>query len=127
MRINIEEYIENVLDGDEFTDEQKEELKEAVDGVGVFDLKEWLEEYENDDVFLLYEREIPVIAWNTCFFTKEEAKRHLENNRHHYSDKAHTFAMTTWRAPKMERLMKILETFDWDAVEIKKKEKESHG
>jgi len=69
------------------------------------------------DVF--YEKSVPVIQPNTMFLTKQEAKYHLEANSHHYSDKAHTYAMTALRAPKVERLLKILETFDWDKVVIK--------
>lgn len=51
------------------------------------------------------------------FLTKEEAKQHLKVNHYHYTSKAHTYAMTAWRAPKVERLLKILETFDWDSIE----------
>lgn len=58
------------------------------------------------------------IRYNTMFLTKAEAKRHLELNHYHYSKKAHTYAMTAWRAPKVERLMKILETFQWDKVRL---------
>lgn len=65
--------------------------------------------------------EVPVkeesfIAPNTMFLTKEEAKRHLKANHYHYSPKAHTYAMTAWRAPKVQNLLKILETFDWDSL-----------
>ncbi|MGD7046995.1 hypothetical protein FZC83_02020 [Rossellomorea marisflavi] len=72
-----------------------------------------------------YFDEVPVIdqsfiAPNTMFLTKEEAKRHLELNHYHYSPKAHTYAMTAWRAPKVEKLITILETFDWDQVQIKR-------
>ncbi|WP_137743427.1 hypothetical protein [Robertmurraya siralis] len=49
----------------------------------------------------------------------EEAKRHIQLNHYHYSPKAHTYAMTAWRAPKVERLLKILESFDWDKIEVK--------
>jgi hypothetical protein len=67
--------------------------------------------------------EVPVseesfIVPNTMFLTKAEAKRHLEKNHYHYTSKAHTYAMTSWRAPKMERLIKILETFDWDQIQL---------
>jgi hypothetical protein len=121
-RFSFEDYLDDVLNGeyaDEFTDEQKEELREAMKMYSFYEIKEWLKENEVRDIYPIFEMEIPTIAWNTCFFTKEEAKRHLESNRHHYSDKAHTFAMTAWRAPKMERLIKILETFDWDKIEVK--------
>lgn len=119
--VTVDEYIDEILNGDrrdEFNDEQIEELKDIKDYF-ISDLEDWIKENDEYEYCLIYETEVPFIAWNTCFFTKEEAKRHLESNRHHYSDKAHTFAMTAWRAPKMERLMKILETFDWDKIEVK--------
>ncbi|WP_419958275.1 hypothetical protein [Psychrobacillus psychrotolerans] len=58
----------------------------------------------------------------SMFLTKEEAKRHLELNHYHYTSKAHTYAMTAWRAPKVEKLLNILSTFDWDSIEIKENE-----
>lgn len=69
-----------------------------------------------------YFSEVPVkeesfIVQNTMFLTKEEAKRHLKVNHYHYTSKAHTYAMTAWRAPKVERLLKILENFDWAKIE----------
>ena len=48
------------------------------------------------------------------FLTKEEAKQHIQNNRHHYSAKAHTYAMTASRAPKVKRLINILLSFDFE-------------
>lgn len=85
------------------------------------DLWEYTVDHLNDEGYF---NEVPVIEYsfivpNTMFLTKAEAKRHLEKNHYHYSSKAHTYAMTSWRAPKMERLVKILETFDWDHVQLK--------
>lgn len=126
--ITIEEYVEEIINGeyaDDFTEEQKEELKEAIRGYGLYDLEEWLKENESNEIYPVFQMEEDFIAWNTLFFTKEEAKQHLESNRHHYSSKAHTFAMTAWRAPKMKRLMQILETFDWDSIKPQPERKES--
>jgi len=53
------------------------------------------------------------------FLTKAEAKKHIQLNHYHYSPKAHTYAMTAWRAPTIERLLKILENFEWDKIEVK--------
>jgi hypothetical protein len=50
------------------------------------------------------------------FLTKQEAKDHIRLNHYHYTDEVHTYAMTAWRAPKVERLLNILETFDWDKL-----------
>jgi len=71
----------------------------------------------DSSIHINYVVERQVVKENTMFLTKEEAKRHLNSNKHHYSSKAHTYAMTAWRAPKVERLFKILETFDWDSID----------
>ena len=77
---------------------------------------DWLQEYYDEDAYLIPVREEHIIHPNTMFLTKAEAKRHIELNHYHYSPKAHTYAMTAWRAPKVEKLLKILENFDWDSV-----------
>jgi hypothetical protein len=125
--LDLDEYVDEILNGerkDDFTGEELSELeyrKEYGSPSGVFD---WIKEYDDGNRYYpIYEKEISFIAWDTLFFTKKEAKQHLEKNRHHYSSKAHTFAMTAWRAPKMERLMKILETFDWDKIDELAEEK----
>lgn len=56
---------------------------------------------------------------DTLFLTKREAQKHLKNNAHHYTSEAHTYAMTAWRSPEVERLLNIIETLDWDKVEIR--------
>lgn len=72
----------------------------------------------NDDGYFdsLFVKEEEFIAPNTMFLTKAEAKRHLELNHYHYTSKAHTYAMTAWRAPKVEKLLKILSDFDFDSL-----------
>lgn len=120
--IDIGEYVNDIIDfeGDrhlEFDAEQRSELSEVYQFDTPEEIFEWIR--ENDDesrYYPVFQQEISFIAYNTCFFTRDEARQHLENNRHHYSDKAHTFAMTAWRAPKMERLIKILESFNWDLI-----------
>lgn len=117
--ITLEDYVyEEILKDriDDFTEFQIEELKEAHEWDGCDGVLEWIHENDTKECRLVYEEEISFIAYNTCFLTKAEAKSHLESNGHHYSGKAHTFAMTAWRAPKMERLINILETFDWDQL-----------
>ncbi|MCG7406753.1 hypothetical protein MH117_04925 [Paenibacillus sp. ACRRX] len=77
---------------------------------------DFVEENLNDDGFYssVPVKEEAFIVENTMFITKEEAKRHLELNHYHYTNKAHTYAMTAWRAPKVERVLKILSTHNWD-------------
>lgn len=53
---------------------------------------------------------------NTMFITKKDAKEHLENNYYHYSKDAHTYAMTAWRSPQVEKLYEILENVDWSSI-----------
>lgn len=120
--IDIIDYVHDIVDfeGDryeEFDKEQRIELKDIFDYEAPSEIVGWIEENDEESRYsIVFLSEVSFIAYNTCFFTKAEAKQHLERNRHHYSDKAHTFAMSAWRAPKMERLIKILETFDWDSI-----------
>lgn len=57
-----------------------------------------------------------VIYPNTMFLTEKEAREHLERNHYHYSPDAHTYCMSAWRAPEVERLWKILREVKWDEL-----------
>lgn len=48
-------------------------------------------------------------------FFEKDAFEHLEGNKHHYSDKAHTYAASLWRSPRMEKLREILIQLSLDA------------
>lgn len=115
----IEEYAKSQLEDEDLSDDDCiTELKEITEGDEYFKerhLIEWVEE-NRDEVTVFYEKETSVIKQNTMFLTKQEAKDHLKCNSHHYSNKAHTYAMTAWRAPKVARLLNILENIDWDKV-----------
>lgn len=85
------------------------------------DLESFLNEYEYDkgeehNYKVGYYREREKIVENTMFLTLRECKEHIEANRHHYSDKVHSYAMTAWRSPQVARLYKILENTDWDNI-----------
>lgn len=98
-------------------DDEDEELRELLeDSLTDFDtLWDYVESnYEYFDTCFM--REVEFIVPNTMFLTKEEAKRHLELNHYHYTSKAHTYAMTAWRAPKVERLINILLNFDFEEI-----------
>jgi hypothetical protein len=100
-------------------EEMSDEAKESFAEIGCeVSASEWLEKYWSDDVELIPVREEHFVHPDTMFLTKAEAKEHIRLNHYHYSPRAHTYAMTAWRAPKVERLLKILETFDWDSVEV---------
>lgn len=109
----IEEYFEDEVESDE---ELKELLNdEYEDFHGLWD---YVESNLNGDGYFstCYSKEVSFIVPDTMFLTKVEAKKHLELNHYHYTSKAHTYAMTAWRAPKVERLLKILESFEWDQL-----------
>jgi hypothetical protein len=85
---------------------------------------------DEDEIFELYQdyisecstlnftERVHKIHPNTMFLTKQEAKDHIKANSYHYSSDAHTYAMTAWRAPKVAKLLEILENFDWDKIKI---------
>ena len=78
--------------------------------------------YEDiDDLKGIYDEvsEVPVkrehiIMQNTMFFTKRECQEHIKSNYYHYNKSVHTYAMTAWRSPQVEKLIDILlnEKFD---------------
>lgn len=55
------------------------------------------------------------IAPNTMFLTKQECKEHIKRNHYHYKE-PHTYAMTAWRSPQVEKLYDILKNMDWDSL-----------
>jgi hypothetical protein len=111
----INYFLEEILDGDDLSEEHLEELNEVSCEESAFD---WIQEHYDEGASLHPERKEHCVRENTMFLTKAEAKRHIELNHYHYTSEAHTYAMTAWRAPKVERLMKILETFDWDSIKF---------
>jgi hypothetical protein len=76
-------------------------------------------ECEEDGIELYDEYEaipykiIPKIYEDTMFLTQKAAEEHLRGNSHHYSEDAHTYAMTAWRSPDVDKLWKILQTVDF--------------
>lgn len=80
------------------------------------ELETFLKEDYSLNFNISYYRNIYVIKENTLFLTKEEAKKHLKENKHHYNNTAHTYAMTAWRSPKVEKLFKILENIKWEDI-----------
>ena len=50
------------------------------------------------------------------FLTNKSCKEHIRLNNYHYSSDAHSYAMTAWRSPEVEKLFKILQEVDWDKM-----------
>lgn len=88
-------------------------------------LWEWSLENLNEDGYFA---EAPIkkesyIVPDTMFLTKADAVNHLKENAHHYTSDAHIYAMTAWRSPTVERLLNIIETFDWESITNKGEQK----
>ncbi|WP_077623816.1 hypothetical protein [Sediminibacillus massiliensis] len=115
----LEEYLKDKEE--QLEEEFNEEAQEGFANIGCeLSALDWIKEYVDDGAYLVPEVKEHYVIPNTMFLTKEEAKQHIRLNHYHYTKEVHTYAMTAWRAPKMERLMKILETFDWDEVHSEK-------
>jgi hypothetical protein len=87
------------------------------DGIYVADTDAFLdfvEENEDDieTVSVAYIAYDEVIKPDAMFLTRKDAKAYLRNNRHHYTDKAKTYAMTACRSHQYEMLIDVLRTID---------------
>lgn len=84
----------------------------------ISDIHDFLEEYAPDKYSICYYRERDEIVENTMFLTLRECKEHIQANSYHYH-KPHSYAMTAWRSPQIERLWTMLQTIDWNKSIIK--------
>lgn len=87
------------------------------DGIYVADTDAFLdfvEENEDDieTVSVAYIAYDEVIKPDAMFLTRKDAKAYLKNNRHHYTGKAKTYAMTACRSNRYEMLIDMLRTID---------------
>lgn len=76
------------------------------------------------DAELTTKRSVPIIYPDTLFLTNKEAHRHLKANHYHYSEDAHTYAMTAWRSPQVEHLWKLLHEIDFSSIATAEREDE---
>ncbi len=98
---------------DNLKDDVVEELNNIVDDE---ELVDWLNEHLNIEAYVVPMRKVEVIKKDTFFITKRECQEHIERNRHHYSKKVHTYAMTAWRSPQVEKLWNVLETLNIEDI-----------
>ena len=113
---DLDGFLENIIENQEedFVEQEREDFESiSCEETAV----EWLEKYYGAEATLVPMKEKHITHNNTMFLTKAEAQEHIKVNHYHYSSKAHTYAMTAWRAPKVKKLMEILESFDWDSIE----------
>ncbi|MEC5219992.1 hypothetical protein [Bacillus atrophaeus] len=109
----LESYLKDITEDGNLSLEALEAMEDIECEVSALD---WIHEYVDSGANLIPETEVHYICQNTMFLTKAEAKQHIKQNHYHYTKKVHTYAMTAWRAPKVERLLNILESFDWDSI-----------
>lgn len=79
------------------------------------EVADWLREQGYEHRAANY-RTVSKIYPDTMFLTQKAAEKHLMANDYHYSDDAHTYAMTAVRSPEVERLWKILRQVDWSRL-----------
>lgn len=87
------------------------------DGLRVADTDAFLdfvEENEDsiDAISVAYITYDEVIKPDAMFLTRKDAKAYLKNNRHHYTSKVKTYAMTAYRSHRYEMLIDVLRTID---------------
>jgi len=79
----------------------------------IAETENFLEEYAHGLYSICNYRDREEIVANTMFLTLRECKEHIKRNGYHYN-KPHSYAMTAWRSPQVEKLYKILQDTDWD-------------
>lgn len=80
------------------------------------ELETWLHEHNYKHCTFHYYSCKPKVYPDTMFLTEKSAANHLKENYYHYDDTAHTYAMTAWRSPEVEKLIKILQTVDFSNI-----------
>lgn len=71
----------------------------------------------NVDYDITYAMDASSIYPDTLFLTHAACEDHLRKYGYNYDKTAHAYAMTAVRSPEFERLLKLLQTVDWAAVQ----------
>lgn len=66
----------------------------------------------------IYIAEQSVVVPDMLCMTRKDAQMHLDKNGHHYTENAHTYAMTAWRCPRYEHLIHLLRGIDFERSDI---------
>lgn len=61
-----------------------------------------------------YMKRVYIVDTAGSFFTQKAAEKHIQANKHHYSENVHTYCLHAWRNPEMTRVVNILENTDWN-------------
>lgn len=68
-------------------------------------------DFKREDI-VSYEEERFISTFSGSFLTYEDALKHLEDNKHHYSNQAHPYALTAFRNPRYHKLLEIIKNLD---------------
>jgi len=77
-----------------------------------YDFENYIKNNIYEDAFFYSEQLEHIVEPNTMFLTKKACQEHIRLNNYHYTKKAYAYAMTAWRSPKVEKLLKILEKIE---------------
>lgn len=119
----LEELFEFCLEHLELDLQNEPDIEDDLESDGLDGYFNYVLDYHNDDNhFSIVDcKEQEYIVPDTMFLTKKAAKDHIKANQHHYTNKAHTYAMTAWRSPQVALVIDFLQHFDFDAL-LKKEE-----
>ncbi|MCR1953819.1 hypothetical protein NSA24_03090 [Clostridioides mangenotii] len=67
----------------------------------------------NDGLYITHYIDECVIVPSTMFLTKRECEEHIKQNHYHYN-KPHSYAMTAWRSPQVEKLFDLIMNANWN-------------
>lgn len=113
--LSIDTEADDFTEGDNVTDMQSyiENIEELIDALEEFEL---IDEDEYHVAHYCIEHHIYP---DTLFLTNRSCKEHIEKNHYNYDKEAHSYAMTAWRSPEVERLWSILDKIDWNSIKEK--------
>lgn len=77
-----------------------------------------LQEHDIDQLELRYVRREQEIAKDCLFLTHRACEEHLRNYGYNYEKDAHAFAMTAFRSPEYEQLIRLIRSVDWSKLQI---------
>jgi len=92
--------------------------QELSDCAEVLELLDHAKENLGEFIVLEYQN-YEYLASNALFLTKDECKKHLAENSHHYHEEAHSYGMCGWRSHNFARLMDIVPNVDFSTLEVK--------
>jgi len=107
---NLDELLDFLYENEYIENEPRENFKDIYDLESFYDVTE------------VPVKRVHKIMQNTFFLTKRECQEHIKSNHYHYNDTVHTYAMTAWRSPQVEKLIKILTNFKFNDEEESNKE-----